>query len=105
MGLNAGEFLGVAIPASVGTSTVATAGFSFWYRMRKGSFPRCLHIFTQAGFSLCGGLVVSYYWLLSKQRQREAFMRMMHSASGTYEVADAHTEVESSQSSRNLSKP
>lgn len=82
------DHLRIIVSPSIATSAVATLGFSFWSRIRKGRFPPRNQIVTQAIFSFCGGMLATHFWLKTREREKESFNRMLRMAAGTYEVKD-----------------
>lgn len=89
------DLIQIAVPPSVLTSAVATLGFAYWIRYRKGYFPRPRHIATQFLFSLSATTFVSYKWLDSQRRSREAVRRMMATAEKTIEIRSKSSDAPS----------
>ncbi len=80
------NLLSISLVPSLSCSIVSTGGFVGWIRLRKGFYPRRKDIGAQLLFSFGASLLLSYQWLQSKRRSREALLRMKNVTDGLIEI-------------------
>lgn len=78
--------LEVSFPPAILTAAVASVGFSFWIRFRKGYFPRVRHVAYQFVFSLTATMIISHEWLDAQKRNKDALRRMMSTTEKRIEI-------------------
>ena len=81
------ELFLTSLPPALATSIFATSGFVGWIRLRRGIYPRAKHVGLQLAFSFTAGGVYSYGRLASRQRSRDALLRLIQVTEGTQEVS------------------
>ena len=81
----------IAFPPSLAASAFSTAGYALWVRARRGLFPSRSVMGKQFLLSFAVGFAVSYQYIFSQRKSREALARMMR-------VTEKRTEVRSRDS-------